>query len=731
MRERSLSRLLTLGKRKRINFVRQLSASDCGLAALAMILDYFGKRVELSEIRQTLNAGRDGITATDIIATGRRYGLRGRGVRLDMEDLNQLPRPAILYWRFRHFVVLDKIGKKSVTILDPSTGRRSVPMKEFRQSFTGVALIFEKTESFTKGDSRKKRISGWLFQILQCRSLLVRIITSSLLAQIAGALVPLLTGIVIDRVVPHSDRPLLVELLLGYCLFQVFSILAIFVRSHLFIYLKTHLETSFTLRFLDHLVDLPYSFFQEHSTGDLMVRLGSNDVIRDLLTSATLSTLLDGAMAILYCILLLLASPKLAAIAILLAVIRLFLLLFMRWRQRAFLGETIQNQSDIQTYQVEMLAGMETLKSMGLEGRAAEHWTNLFIDGLNISIRRGRLDAAFDGIMSILGSATTLVFLFYGATLVLQKQLTLGSMIAVSALAAGLLTPLNSLIGTVLQLQLLEVYLGRLEDVLETEPEQNSQVAGVTGDLAGNVTVDKVTFRYTAQGPVVVSGVSFHVPAGRSVALVGHSGSGKSTLARLMAGLYDPCEGSIFYDGFNLKLVDRRSIRSRIGVVTQDTQLFGGSIRNNIALADPEMEQARVIRAAKTACIHDDIAKMPMGYETMLTDRGLSLSGGQRQRLALARAIANDPAVLILDEATSHLDVVTEDHVKRSLASLQCTRIVIAHRLSTVRDADLIVVLSEGSIVESGSHEELLRRGGTYHSLVSAQDDELLKAMKC
>ncbi|MGF7179134.1 peptidase domain-containing ABC transporter [Tunturiibacter psychrotolerans] len=713
---------------ERVPLVRQLTVTDCGPAALAMVLGFFGRRMPLADLRKILHAGRDGVDAAAIVQAARIYGLRGRGVRLEVEDLDQLPMGAILYWRFRHFVVFERLHKKHVHIVDPAVGYRTVPISEFRQCFTGVALVLEPSESFERGGNKKKRISRWVFQILECRGLLTRIVTSSILAQTAGVMVPLLTGLVIDRVVPHSDMPLLFELFLGYCLFQIFSVLATFVRAHLFIYLKTQLETTFTLRFLDHLIDLPYSFFQEHSTGDLMVRLGSNDVIRDLLTSAALSTVLDGAMASLYCMLLFLVSVKLALFALILASTRFVLLTVMRWRQKILLSENLENQSNVQTYQVEMLAGMETLKAMGLESRAAERWTNLFIEGLNISIRRGRLDAAFEGVVSLLGSATTLTFLFYATYMVLQKELTVGTMVAVSALAAGLLSPLNNLIGTLLQLQIVEVYLDRLNDVLETPPEQNLQTVSIPEEMEGDVAVEKVNFRYTDQGPLVLQDVSFSVPRGSRVALVGPSGCGKSTLVRLIAGLYNPSDGKILYDGRNLHLLERRSVRSRIGVVTQDTQLFGGSIRLNIALSDPEMELGRVIQAANDACIHDDIAQMPMGYDTVLTDRGLSLSGGQRQRLALARALANNPVLLILDEATSHLDAVTEERVNRSLASLKCTRIVVAHRLSTIRDADLIVVLDGGHLVESGRHEELLELGGIYSALTAAQRDRITQS---
>ena len=723
-RMNAVRRLLTHKGRQRVPLVLQLGATDCGPAALTMVLGFFGKHLSLAEVRKSLRAGRDGVDAAAIVRAARSYGLRGRGVRVEVDALSHLPAGAILYWQFRHFVVYERTRSRHVDIVDPAFGRRSIPFKQFRECFTGVALVFEPSESFVKGDTRKTPVSRWLLQILDSRVLILRILTASIVAQVAVASAPLITRIVIDRVIPQSNASLLMKLFIGYCAFELVGVLASFVRAHLLIYLKTHVETNFTLRFLDHLMDLPYSFFQQHTTGDLMLRLSSNDVIRDLLTTAAISSLLDGATAILYCILLFAANARLAVCAMTLAFLRLCLLTVVRLRQKRLLEETLEMQGHLQTYQVEMLEGMETLKAMGMEVRASEHWVNLFIRGVNISVRRGRLDAAFDGSIGVIGSATTMIFLFYGTYIVLQGRLTLGAMVSIIALAAGLLTPLNNLITTVLQLQIAEIYLNRINDVLDTAPEQELRTTLAPASIAGRVTLNKVTFRYTDQGPAVVDEVTFTVSPGSRIALVGHSGCGKSTVARLLAGLYKPSSGSILYDSLRLDELNLRNVRSQIGIVTQDTQLFGGTIRRNIALSEPEMAIGRVIAAAKSACIHEEIMMMPMGYETVLTDRGLSLSGGQRQRLALARALANNPKLLILDEATSNLDALTEERVNRKLASLRCTRIIIAHRLSTIRGADMIVVFEGGRIVEQGRHDELVGSRGVYFGLISAQQDE-------
>lgn len=718
-----LRKLSRHGESRRIPLIRQLSATDCGAAALAMALAYHGKQVPLDEIRQTLGVSRNGTSAAALLRAARSYGLRGRGVRAEIDDLRSLPVGTILYWEFRHYVVLQRVCRDHVDIVDPASGRRSVPNSTLRRAFTGVALTFEPTEEFKPSVAKPQRAWVVFREILQHRSLLVRILSTSAVIQILSAGMPFLTGVLIDRVVPRKDYSLLVVLAAGYLVFQLFNGLAGFVRAHLLLHLQTQVEASFTLRFLDHLIGLPYSFFQQRTSGDLMMRLSSNSSIKEILTSTTLSTVMDGFMVSLYLILLMLANITLTLMVIAVAVARILLVVLMRHKQRELLAENLEISARSQTYQVEMLSGMETLKAMGLEHRAAENWSNLFVDSLNVSIKRGRLDATFSFLQSLFATLSMLGIMFYGTYLVLRGAFTLGTMMAFSALAAGFFLPLTNLISTGLQLQMLEIYMERINDVFNTAPEQDVNSVKLAGPLAGSIILEHVSFRYGKLDPLILEDVSIVVEPGSRLALVGRTGSGKSTLARLMAGLYEPSSGRLLFDGKDLKHLDLRSVRSQLGIVTQDTQLFGGTMRQNIALSDPQMGLDRVIQAAKLACIHEDILSMPMGYETILADRGLSLSGGQRQRLALARALACRPVIMVLDEATSHLDAVTEEQVNANLARLRGTRIVIAHRLSTILDADLIVVLDGGKVLAQGSHLELVKSNSKYTELLGSQWD--------
>lgn len=719
----ALRKLWAYRSSRRIPVIRQLAAADCGAAALTMVLGYHGKRVPLDEIRQALGGGRHGTTAAALLGAGHLYGLRGRGVRAEIDDLQSLPVGTVLFWEFHHYVVLERVRRDRVDIVDPAGGRRSVPIEKLRRAFTGVALIFEPTEEFVPGGAKRQKSWALFQQILERRDLLARILSTSVVIQVLSAAMPFLTGVLIDRVVPRRDYSLLMVLAAGYLVFQLFNGVAVFVRAHLFLHLQTQVEARFTLRFLDHLIKLPFAFFQQRTTGDLMMRLSSNSSIKEILTSTTLSTVMDGLTVSLYVILLMLANVPLTMIVIGVALVRILLVILMRHKQRELMAESLEISARSQTYQVEMLSGMETLKAMGLERRAAENWSNLFVDSLNVSIKRGRLDAGFGFVQGLFSTGSTLGIMFYGTYLVLGGSLTLGAMMAFSALAAGFFSPLTNLISTGVQLQMLETYLERIHDVLDAAPEQADGTVVHAGLLKGAVTLEHVSFRYSKQDPLVLEDISLAVEPGSRVALVGRTGSGKSTLARLMAGLYEPSSGTLSFDGRNLKHLDLCSVRSQLGIVTQDIQLFGGTMRQNIALADPQMGLDRVIQAAKQACIHDDILSMPMGYETILADRGVSLSGGQRQRLALARALACGPVVLVLDEATSHLDAVTEELVNQNLARMHCTRIVIAHRLSTIRDADLIVVIDGGKIVNQGTHEQLLRTSSKYTELLGSQRD--------
>lgn len=468
-------------------------------------------------------------------------------------------------------------------------------------------------------------------------------------------------------------------------------------------------------------MSLPYQFFTERSAGDLLMRTNSNVTIRELITSSALSALLDGTLVSIYLILLLVLDARIGVLVAALTAVRVLTFLVTRRAHFDRMTESLMADARSRGAQADMIWGVENLKASGSEHRAIDRWLDQFVRVLNANIARGTLEAQVNAVLDALKLASPLAVLLYGASLVLGGVMSLGQMLALAALAGGLLVPVSALITTAFQLQLLRAYFDRLDDVLECAPEQAVTSANQIA-LAGAISVEGVSFRYQQHDRPLLDNVSFTIEPGQFVAIVGRSGSGKSTLVRLLLGLYAPASGRICYDGRDLAMLDRQAVRSQIGTVLQDVYLFGTSIRENIAISIPSADLRTIRQAARLANVHDDIMRLPWGYDTMVADRGASLSGGMRQRIALARALLSQPRLLVLDEATSALDVLSEQRLQRSLGTMACTRVVVAHRLSTIRDADLILVMAGGRIVESGRHASLMALGGDYASLVSRQE---------
>ncbi|WP_428263305.1 peptidase domain-containing ABC transporter [Haliangium sp.] len=726
----ALAKLRWRGRSRRIPYVQQLEAADCGAACLSMVLGYYGRHVRLDDLREAMGVGRDGANALVILRTAESYGLRGRGLKLEIEALHFLPPASILHWGFNHFVVFERVTRHGVHIVDPAGGRRFIPMERFRRQFTGVAIELNPSEAFKVGAADKSFVWSYLSQLMSEHRVLARVVMTSVLLRVFALAVPLLTGFIVDRVVPRSDLHLLTVIGSGLAAMVLFQFFSALIRAHLLLQLRTNLDTKMTLGFVDYLVDLPYMFFQRRAEGDLMMRVNSNATIRELLTSNSLSALLDGSLVLIYLVLIFALSTTIGGLVLALGCVQITIFVLSRRRYRELMAQGLEAQAQAQSYLVQLLGGIETLKAMGAEHRAVEHWSDLFVDELNVSLQRGRLAALVESLMDSLRTASPLLILAIGAALVLDGSLSLGTMLALNALAISFLTPLSSLVSSAIQLQLLASYVERIDDVFSSEPEQDRDKTAQAPRLRGHVRLDQVSFRYTPQTPLVVREVSLDIPPGTSVAIVGKSGSGKSTLAKLLLGLYPPTEGQIFYDDKNLAELDLRSVRQQLGIVPQNPYIFANSLRANIALGNPRIPLRRIQDAARQACIHEVIHAMPMGYETLVGSGGGSLSGGERQRLALARALVNEPAILLLDEATSALDAKTEATVIANLERQRSTRVVIAHRLSTIVNADLILVMDQGRVVEQGSHAELMAKRGTYSELVAAQTqrDEVVTA---
>ncbi|HYQ35432.1 MAG TPA: peptidase domain-containing ABC transporter [Mycobacterium sp.] len=708
-------------RRRAIPYIAQAEMADCGAAALAMALGYHGRHVSLAEMHEATGTGRDGVDALRLAEAASSYGLRARGVATELDDLRVLPRGTVLHWGAAHFVVLDSASRRGVTVVDPAAGRYRIGWQAVDDLYSGVAIMLEPTDTFAAGGRRVPGALHHARRMLVHSSGIGKVLATSVVVRLMVLAVPVLTGVIVDRVVPANDSHLLKVLAAVMVALIGYSMVATFLRAHLLLRLRSRLDVNMTLGFLEHLVDLPYAFFLKRSSGDLMMRLRSNATVREILTSGTIAALLDGVLATLYLVAIFVLSPLLGFLVTVLAAAQVTVLLLARRRNIHLMGESLATEAKSQSYAYEMFSAVETLKAAGAERRAVSHWTNLFVAELNVSLRRGRLSAAVETAMHGMALLSPIAVLLVGAHLVGSGQLSLGTMLALAALSTAFLEPLATLVATALQVQLLGSYLARLDDVLSTPTETAGRELRHAPQLNGAVRAEQLTFQYTSHGPPAIDRVDLEVSPGQVLAIVGRSGSGKSTLGRLLLGLYQPSSGRVVLDGIDLASLHPRSVRSQIGVVTQDPYIFGLSIRDNLALGDPGLALDRLQTAAELACVADDIDAMPMGWDTPLVDAGASLSGGQRQRLALARALAPQPRILLLDEATSNLDTVTEAKVHANIAQLGCTVIMIAHRLATVIDADRIVVMDAGRVVEVGCHRELLAAGGHYAQLVAGQ----------
>lgn len=722
------SRATHWGKAGEVPFVPQLTPTDCAAASLASVLAYHDKHVPIHEVRSVLGGGRNGANAKQLVAAARSFGLHARGVQVEPNKLRLLPRGSVLHWELRHFVVFESCTNSGVQIVDPAAGRRLLPMTQVAKALSGVAIVFEPSEDFVvskpKRRNRWKRYVAWMLGV---RGVWGRVLATSFFLQVLALAGPGFMTVLVDKVVPRADVRLLELVAAGLLTTTSFYFLSTLLRARLLLELRSRVESRMSLDFVDHLLALPYAFFQARTTGDLMMRMSSQTAIRELLTTGTLSALLDGALVGLYFLLLLGAAPMLALVAVVLAVLQLVTYLIAARRNTQLVTEGLAAQSRLEGYQVEMLSGIETLKAMGATDRSMSRWNDLYVESLNRVIARGRLDGTFQAFLGTLRFVGPIVLMLVGAQKVLEGSLSLGAMLGLSALGSGFLDPVANLVGTGLKLTQLNGYMERIEDVLETPRETTRRVpvrqTERSQQLSGAIRIEHLSFKYPSETGRAVDDVSFEIAPGECVAIVGASGSGKSTLARLVAGLYEPESGSIRFDGRDLPSWDLTLLRDRLGVVTQDTRLFSGTIRDNVSMFDPSLDAGDMERACKLACLDDVVERMPMGYDTMLADGGSSLSGGQRQRVSLARALARRPDVLILDEATSALDTVSERSIQENLRRLSCTRIIVAHRLSTIVEANKIIVLDAGRVVATGRHEMLLATSDIYRNLVRAQGD--------
>jgi ATP-binding cassette subfamily B protein len=711
---------------RRYSFFAQQSASDCGAACLVMIGRYWGKRLSINRLRDIANVDRNGASLRGLAAAAESIGLSTRPVKASLSKLAEQSLPAIAHWQGQHFIVVYEITRKHVVVGDPAIGQRTLSHAQFKAGWTGYTLLLQPT-AFLKETPETSQPLWQFIELLKPHGLvLLEILIASIFLQLLGLITPLFTQLLLDRVVVQQSHLTLTAVGIGMVIFGLFRVALSALRQYLLGHTANRVDLALIVGFIKHTFRLPLGFFESRYVGDIISRIGENYKIQRFLTGEALTILLDLLTVFVYLGLMFWYSWKMALLT--LVIVPPFILLaLIATPVLKRISREIFNASNSQSkYLIQGLTGIRTVKSMAIEQTVGWHWEDLFGKSVKTNFSGQIVGNVLQTCSATVETLVTTALLWFGAWQVIQGELTIGQLVAFNMLLGNVISPFRRLSVLWNQIQEVVIAVERIQDVIDTDPEEDHlhQTRQFLPALQGHICFEQVTFRYHPKSDInVLENVSFTVQPGQMIALVGRSGSGKTTIAKLLLGLYQVTEGQILIDGYDINSLALRSLRQQIGVVDQDTFLFGGTIRENISVGHPEVALGEVIEAAKLAGAHSFIEVLPMGYETQIGEGGGMLSGGQRQRLAIARALLGNPRLLILDEATSHLDAESERIIQTNLNSIlrDRTTLVIAHRLSTVRNADLILVLDRGVLIESGTHDELMQRRGHYYYLNQQQ----------
>ena len=708
--------------------VIQMEAVECGAAALAIVLGFHGRHVSLEEMRVACNVTRDGVKASNILRASKKYGLDCKGYKKELDAIREIALPFIVFWNFNHFVVVEGVDKGHVFLNDPASGPRRLTWQEFDQGFTGVVLTFEKTDAFEAG-----RTKPTLLQLLSKRlkgtyMALFFVLLVSLVLTLPGYLQATFSGIFIDNVLVNDQvgpaSLIVIMLVVGITLVGLLNL-----QYRYLLRLETKFSLKSSAEYFWHSLRLPVNFFVQRSAGDVAARLALNDQVAILLSRDLATTLLSLMLLGFYGILMLQFSVLLTVITILIALVNLVALQYISRQRKDANKRFLQDQGKLTGTAMGGLINIESLKSRGLESMLFNRMAGYHAKALNAEQEFKILSQILASVPPTLTMLATTITLVVGSMQIINGDMSIGMLVAFYALMIAFLLPINNFVGLGGKLQQIEGGLHRLEDVLNYAEDSSFQNEALSLDetqvrLRGELELRNITFGYNKLDKPLIEDFNLSLQPGARVALVGRSGSGKSTVAKLVAGLYEPWEGEILFDGKHRHEIPRPILTNSLAMVDQDIFMIQGTVRKNLTMWDNTIDQSDVVAAARDANIHDVISARPGTYQSIVEENGRNFSGGQRQRLEIARALVTNPTVLVLDEATSALDAITEKQIDESLRRRGCTTLIVAHRLSTIRDADEIIVLENGRIAQRGTHDELYRLHGAYRSLIAAENVE-------
>ncbi|MCC8378714.1 peptidase domain-containing ABC transporter [Xenorhabdus sp. PB30.3] len=692
----TITERLNLGFRRRVPKILQTEAAECGLASLAMVFHYHGLQIDLSSLRSQFGISTRGVTLTTLINIATTLKFKTRAVALELDELNALKTPCILHWDMNHFVVLVNVKKNKITIHDPAFGQRVMNFAEVSKHFTGIALeVWPGSEFVPIKKQNKLRIISLLTNIQGIKSTLSKIFFLSLVIEAINILLPVGTQLIMDHVIIAQDHSLLKIICYGLLFFILFRVSVSTLRSWTSITMEAFVDVQWKSGVFDHLMKLPLAYFEKRKLGDIQSRFGSLSVIRTTFTQNVINSIIDTIMLVSVFIMMLLYGNWLVWVVLGFTIIYIIIRFITYQYFRQLSEEQIVKDARANSHFMETLYSINTLKALGLCDSRAKSWLNLNIDTLNSNTRLNKIGSIFNIVKAFISTSEQIIILWLGASLVIDNHMTLGMFVAFNSYRGQFADRASNLIDMAMKLRMLNLHNERIADIVltDTEKETPDRDLGFSGK-AVNLTIHDLHYQYDSLSKPIISGFNLHINAGESIAIVGPSGAGKTTLMKLMSGLLEPNKGTILMNGLDINIIGLNNYRKCIACVLQDDKLLSGSIAENISGFTHSPDVHFIQECAKRANIHDDILLMPMGYETLIGELGNGLSGGQIQRLLIARALYRRPSILFMDEATSHLDLDNESYINESVSSLKITRIIIAHRPSTIQSAERVISIS-------------------------------------
>ena len=701
--------------------IYQMEATECGAASLTMVFGYYGKFLPLEQMRIETGVSRDGCNAKNILRAARKFGMEAKGYKKSLEGLLEMEAPCIIHWNFNHFVVWEGVQGKYAYINDPAMGRRKLTMEELDDCYTGVVLAFQPTESFEKSKKKKTLMSFIKKRLKGQTGTITALFTIGLLMVFPGMVIPVFSQFFIDEIISagHDDW---MSVFLAVMAFTVlFKQGLTYYRGMLLQRFQNKMALTSAHEFLSHMFRLPMSFFDQRYSGDLAQRVDNNNNVSTFLAGELAETVLNIFVAAFYLILLLVYSPLLTLIGIFNVV---FNLMVVKLSSNSISSMTMKFQQDQGKLVGSLFAGLNitaTLKASGAESGYVSRIQGNYAKTTLLEQKIGKRQEILNAIPTAANEITSVLVLMLGGLLVIKGNLTAGMLVAYTSLLDSFTDPVNKLVQFVQKIQTLKADMSRVEDIMKYEEDgkfKETQKVPMTMKLEGVVDLEDISFGYSILENPLVEGFNFHLNSGSSIAFVGASGCGKSTVSKIVSGLYLPWGGEVRMDGVPVANIPKEILSSSISTVSQEITLFSGTIKDNLTMWNKSVMDVDIVKAAKDACIHDVITSKPGAYDFKLAEGGSNLSGGQRQRLEIARALVTNPSILIMDEATSALDPVVEKEIIDNIKRRGCTCVIVAHRLSAIRDCDEIIVMDRGKIVQRGTHEELAKVDGHYQRLI-------------